>query len=264
MKLTRTKFLLLIAIAALLVSIPAIVSAQGVPPNRFYGRATIDGLSVQAGTKVEAFVNGRSAGSTTANNVSRFVLTVGQPAGGTSLTFEVGGNAASQTATWTQGRNTPLDLTASSTTTTTTTTPSTPRPRPANTVPPTIIRGEPGPIGPRGPIGPEGPPGPEGFPGPQGPQGIPGPQGFPGDAGAPGDTGPAGPPGPRGEAGPQGPSGSQGSQGVAGPTGSQGVQGPTGPAGSPGNFLIAIIALVVALLALLVAIGRWIWELQTG
>ncbi len=266
MNLTRTKFLLLIAVAALLVSIPAIVSAQGVPPNRFYGRATIDGLAVSAGTTVEAFVNGNSAGNTTANNLSRFVLTVSQPSGGTSLTFEVGGHEATQTANWTQGRNTPLDLTASSTSTTTTptTTTTTTISRPANTVPPTIIRGEPGPVGPRGPVGSAGPPGPEGAPGAQGPQGIQGPLGFPGDQGPPGDTGPAGPQGPRGESGIQGPVGGQGSQGVAGPAGSQGVQGPSGPAGSPGNFLIAIIALVVALLALLVAIGRWIWELQTG
>ena len=266
MNLTRTKFLLLIAVAALLVSIPAIVSAQGVPPNRFYGIASVDGLPVSAGTVIEAFVAGRSAGRIPATTGGSYILTVLQPSGGTALTFEVNGLAATQEAVWQQGARTLLSLTASSTSTATTpsTTTTTIRPRPANTVPPTIIRGDPGPVGPRGPVGPPGTPGPEGAPGAQGPQGIQGPLGFPGDQGPPGDTGPAGPQGPRGEAGIQGPVGGQGSQGVAGPAGSQGVQGPSGPAGSPGNFLIAIIALVVALLALLVAIGRWIWELQTG
>ncbi|VTJ69448.1 Hypothetical predicted protein [Marmota monax] len=134
----------------------------------------------------------------------------------------------------------------------------------------TILRGVPGPPGPRGlkgdvgmkgPLGgrgPKGDPGSLGPPGPQGPQGQPGepgpigergpggPRGFPGlkgskgsfgsggPRGQPGPKGDVGPPGPEGPPGSPGPSGPQGKPGIAGKTGSPGQRGAMGPKGEPG------------------------------
>ncbi|XP_059958582.1 scavenger receptor class A member 3 isoform X2 [Mesoplodon densirostris] len=134
----------------------------------------------------------------------------------------------------------------------------------------TILRGAPGPPGPRGlkgdvgvkgPVGsrgPKGDPGSLGPPGPQGPQGQPGDtgpvgergpvgqRGFPGlkgskgsfgtggPRGQPGPKGDVGPPGPEGPPGSPGPEGPQGKPGIAGKIGSPGQRGPTGPKGEPG------------------------------
>uniref|UniRef100_A0A8D2EC15 Scavenger receptor class A member 3 n=1 Tax=Theropithecus gelada TaxID=9565 RepID=A0A8D2EC15_THEGE len=134
----------------------------------------------------------------------------------------------------------------------------------------TILRGAPGPPGPRGlkgdmgvkgPVGgrgPKGDPGSLGPPGSQGPQGQPGeagpvgergpvgPRGFPGlkgskgsfgtggPRGQPGPKGDIGPPGPEGPPGSPGPSGPQGKPGIAGKTGSPGQRGAMGPKGEPG------------------------------
>ncbi|XP_051051448.1 scavenger receptor class A member 3 isoform X3 [Phodopus roborovskii] len=134
----------------------------------------------------------------------------------------------------------------------------------------TIIRGVPGPPGPRGlkgdagikgplgnrgpkgdsgslgPPGRQGPQGPPGEPGPVGERGPAGPQGFSGlkgskgsfgtggPRGQPGPKGDVGPPGPEGPPGSPGPSGPQGKPGISGKTGSPGQRGATGPKGEPG------------------------------
>ena len=271
MKLTRTKLLVLIAVVALMATVPAIVLAQ-TPPHEVFGRASIDGRAVAAGVSVTAHIDNREVlkVSTTTGGVYRIQLNPpsGQSYAGKEVTFRIDGNVAVEKITWTSGEAQLLNLNASATPATNTPTP-TRRiiSRSTNTPTPRLVQG---PVGPRGPAGADGAPGAEGPEGPVGPQGATGPQGPKGDvgpqgpAGPPGETGPMGAEGPRGEGGPQGYIGQSGPQGVAGPAGPAGVQGPAGPSGSDGNFLIAIIALVVALLALLVAIGRWIWELQTG
>ena len=271
MKLTRTPILLLITVAALLVSIPAIVSAQQgtVPPHQFAGRASIDGQVAPVGTTVQALTNGRVAVSAKVTPLSaagiNYILKVPQPTGGLAVTFTVNGHDANETATWKQGgTDYPFSLTASSTAV-----PPTQEapPTAAPTARPTVIRGATGPRGPEGPEGPQGPPGEPGAAGAPGPRGIPGADGAPGMDGAPGaqgERGADGAPGPQGEPGPQGPQGSQGLQGAAGPAGPQGTPGMQGAQGASGGFLIAIIALVVAFLALLTVIARWIWELQAS
>ena len=269
MKLTRTSFLVLIAVAALLVSIPAIVLAQGTDrPNRFSGNAYVDGQKAATGTLIEAVSGGKVVGTARVQMRSaeiNYILDVSRPSEGTDLTFRVAGSPAQETATWRDGEVIyPFNLNASSTAAP----PTQAAPTAAPTSRPTaVVRVQQGPRGEQGPPGEQGPrgeQGPQGPPGEQGPRGIPGADGAPGSDGAPGvqgERGADGAPGPRGETGIQGP---QGLQGAAGPAGSQGPQGFQGPEGSSGNFLIAIIALVVAFLALLVVVGRWIWELQAA
>ncbi len=269
MKLTRTKALLVLAIAAILVSIPAIVSAQELP-HTIFGLAYIDGRLAPENTNVQAFIDGNEVGDPfVVENPGVFFLVIPPSTTDAShsnktITFQVRGLVATQTTTWASAGNTrSFDLNVSTARATNTPTPTrtrtpTPTATPRRTVAsagPTIIQGPRGATGLRGEQGPQGVEGPSGEQGPQGVRGLEGP---------PGDQGPQGFEGPRGEQGPQGYLGQTGPQGVAGPAGSTGTQGPAGPPGSSGNFLIAIIALVISLLALLVAIGRWIWELQTG
>ena len=262
---TRTVFLVLVAVAALMASIPAIVSAQGVPPppNRFYGSVTIEGRSAPVGTTVAAWANGQQAAMVVTTTVGSYpVLEVDGLSPGTLVTFRVNGVEANETANWQQGTLSRLNLTASSTaapsTGTAPTEEPTARPPVRGATGPRGLQGEPGPQGEQGE---QGPPGPEGS---QGLRGIPGADGAPGADGSPGVAGPQGEPGPRGPQGEAGSQGLQGAPGAAGPAGPQGNQGPTGPTGSSGNFLIAIIALAVAALALLVTIARWIWDIQGG
>ena len=279
MKQVRTKFLLLTAFAVLLMTLPAIALAQQSPPHQFFGIARIDGRLAPTGTTVVAMVGTQRAAQGTVSDEGRGSFSLQIPSGGAfgnqPITFQVNGNLARATTTsgspWSKSFSSGgldiVNLSSSSTGTA-----STPTPRPTarvtrNTPTPVVMEGPPGPAGPtgpRGPMGPAGPAGPRGELGDTGLTGPQGPKGDPGPVGPPGDTGPPGPEGPRGDPGQQGYIGQTGPQGVAGPVGSAGVQGPAGPAGSSGSFLVAIIALVVALLSLLVAIGRWIWELQTG
>ena len=275
MKLTRSRLLLLLTFAALLVIFPALVYGQAPPPppHQFVGKAYVDGSVVAAGVLVEAIIDGATVRQVRTAAGGSYSLQLGQPSGrvytGKQVSFKVDGNAVSQNVTWTSGEAQILDLRASSTTTT----PSTRAPIRVNTpvvrntAVPAQARGPQGPVGPIGPEGPQGSQGLQGDPGPQGDAGFPGPKGDQGLVGPPGERGPQGESGSRGEPGPQGYIGQTGQQGISGPSGSQGVQGPEGDTGTPGSsgaFLIAMIGLIVALLALLVAIGRWIWELQTG
>lgn len=267
MKLTRTSILVLIAVAALLGSIPAVVLAQADRPSRFSGNAFIDGQKAAEGTLIEAIADGKVVGTATvltrAPNIN-YILDASRPSGGSmELTFRVGGHSAQETATWQDGRVTyPFNLLASRTPVTPTPTPTTSVIRPTSA--PIVVRGPQGPAGPEGPAGPPGETGPAGPPGPRGIPGADGAPGADGGQGLPGEPGADGAPGPRGETGAQGPQGAQGQQGNVGPTGPQGAQGLQGAQGPSDGFWISIIAVVVAFLALLVVVGRWIWELQTS
>ena len=116
MKLTRTSFLVLIAVVALLVSIPAIVSASSVPPHKFYGTAYIDGQPAPEGTLVVASISDERVGETMADATGNYVLTTMGDSSyqGQVVTFRVNGQYARETAIWLQGARTELDLNASS------------------------------------------------------------------------------------------------------------------------------------------------------
>jgi hypothetical protein len=93
-------------------------TAQPLPPNRFFGRATLDGQPA-AGAAIAALIGGTTCGSTTADGAGNYrldVLSSGERPGcgtdGATVSFTVAGVRASQTGTWRQGEFTPLDLTA--------------------------------------------------------------------------------------------------------------------------------------------------------
>ncbi|XP_020495602.1 scavenger receptor class A member 3 [Labrus bergylta] len=108
-------------------------------------------------------------------------------------------------------------------------------------------KGDRGPIGSRGSAGEKGSLGPKGVTGETGPagnrgavgsKGAKGAQGLPGPRGERGQKGDMGPPGADGGPGPRGPAGIQGQAGqpgIIGPTGPRGKPGPVGPPGPPGT-----------------------------
>ena len=89
---------------ALQPGIPGIASAQPVAPHRFNGQASIDGQAARAGVEVAAFVDGqRVASATVTDDSGAYTLLVDQPSGNRTITFQVNGLNARETATWTQG-----------------------------------------------------------------------------------------------------------------------------------------------------------------
>ena len=110
---------------------------------------------------------------------------------GKTVTFTIGGIPANETALWTQGDVTQLNLTASPTQAA-----PVPQATTAATATPVLVVGEKGDAGPSGP---------------QGSQGVQGPSGPPGVGGPPGSAGVAGPTGSQGLIGPGGDPGSKGS-----------------------------------------------------
>ncbi|KAM3602584.1 uncharacterized protein V6R79_006851 [Siganus canaliculatus] len=111
----------------------------------------------------------------------------------------------------------------------------------------TIVKGIPGPPGPKGNRGESGSRGPVGLTGSKGDRGPVGGRGVAGEKGSLGSKGVVGEPGPSGNRGPggikgakgslgsPGPRGERGQKGDMGPSGTDGVSGPTGPPGIQGQ-----------------------------
>ena len=235
-KIPRTKILITVAVVAFLFLMPSSASAQGVIPHAFLGLATINGSPAADGTVVAALIDGRQVTAKSVSGGSYPVLLV-EPANdsfvGKIVTFTIGGIPANETALWTQGEVTQLDLSATPSLLAPTATP-VPAPTatlvPAPTPTPVIVVGE------------KGEPGQRGAQGSQGSQGVQGPSGPPGVGGPPGSAGAAGP------------------AGVAGPTGSQGLTGPEGEHGDKGSSLFGILAFVFAIIAFLGTFGGMFWR----
>jgi hypothetical protein len=204
---TKARVLALLVGVVLLLALPAVASAQSVPPHVFIGTVFVNGLPANQGTVLIANVGGVEAGRTTVGSQGKYGPLLVNQGSGTAVTFIVGTLTAAQTATWEQGGGSVLDLTASSFTLPT-----------------------PGPGG----SGTEGEKGDKGDTGERGPQGPAGPKGDTGDTGA----GSQGEPGATGPAGPAGPTGAAGAVGPAGPSG--------GGALSIVALIIAIVALIAA------------------
>jgi Collagen triple helix repeat (20 copies) len=188
---TKLRFLALLTVLALVLALPAVASAQQVPPHVFHGTVTVNGLRAPVGTEVIALAGGQPVATGTVDQNGEYTLLVPQSEG--EITFQVGTLEAAETSNWEQGGADIVNLTASS-------------------------FAQPGPDGPGATPAP-------GVQGPAGPRGEPGPAGEAGPAGPPGPAGEAGPPGPQGPAGPPGPPGPQGSSGSTGIFGILGLIG---------------------------------------
>jgi hypothetical protein len=138
----------LVAVVALLLasfatSLQSAEAQPPSPPNRFFGSVTLDGAPAAGGTVVTATIGGVECGSTSVavGETYAYVLDVvsdGEISGcgtaGASISFLVGGNSADQSATYTSGDFTQLDLTATSAAPT-----PPPPPPPAETATPEIV-----------------------------------------------------------------------------------------------------------------------------
>jgi len=115
---TKLRLLALLTVVLLAVALlPALVSAQPLPPCRIHGTAMVDGVSVADGTVITATIDGdtyTSKPTPSAYGASTYLVEIAQPEGksyaGKTVTFMIGSDTASQTATWTQGDNITLDL----------------------------------------------------------------------------------------------------------------------------------------------------------
>ena len=104
--------ILTIAVAALLLSITAIVSAQPVPPHKFYGTAYVNGQSAPEGSIVAAFIGDEKVGEAMVDSAGNYSLTTmgSLEYSGRAVTFRVTGRAATETVTWMQAGITQVDL----------------------------------------------------------------------------------------------------------------------------------------------------------
>ena len=181
----KFKILALLAVMAILWTIPVMAFAQEVPPAIVIGKATNNGVPVASGTTVSALVNGADVGSAKTSADGKFTVTA-KGVKGDTLTFKIGDAVASETADLADnGEILKMDLSVGS-------------------------------------GGSSGATGSTGATGKAGPAGAQGPAGAKGDTGAAGAAGPAGA---AGAAGPQGPAGPAGAQGPAGAAGSGGGMG---------------------------------------
>ena len=241
---TKTKFLALFSVLALLLTIPAVAFAQS-PPAIFVGNVMIDidGEMAPApdGTTVTAEVDGEDV-ATAMTMDGEYNLTIADGSDGMMVMFMIGDAMAMEEGSWMQGVQ-KLDL--SPVTGMMPGEEETPMPPEETEVPPSMV-------------GPQGEQGERGLPGPQGDMGPEGPQGDQGDTGAQGDQGDTGAQGPQGDAGAPGAKGADGTAGAAGETGAQGAAGAAGAAGDDASSVLGIVALILAIIAIVGAGGAFL------
>ena len=267
---TKTRFLALLSVLALLAAMPlaSVFAQQPVPPQKYYGMVMVNGEAPPEGTTVMAFVEQEvmegdqtmtkmvEIGMTkTTDAMGNYVLTTDDDSmlQGMEVMFSImlmgmedsqdampytmmdGEKMMVDSVMWMQGDASQLNLEVGK----------------------SIVRPD-GTTGPAPVVGPRGPQG------PQGPQGEPGPAGEDGHDGARGPAGPAGPAGADGSDGSdgaRGATGAAGSDGADGSDGAQGPQGPAGPAGAAGadggGGAIAWVALIIAIVGVLAAGGAF-------
>ena len=178
----KFKILALLAVMAILWTIPVMAFAQEVPPAIVIGKATNNGVPVATGTTVSALVDGADVVSAKTSADGKFTVTA-KGVKGDTLTFKIGDGAANETADLADnGEILKMDLSVGTSAS-------------------------------AGSDGAKGATGATGKAGAQGPAGAAGAAGAQGPAGA---AGAAGPQGPAGAAGAQGPAGAAGSGGGMG------------------------------------------------
>ena len=98
----KPRLILVLAVMALVIAIPSMVSAQPLPSHVLVGTAMIDGSSAPDGAVVTAWINGAEVKSTTVSD-GHYALVVDKPEEGSLISFKVDGNDAPEITTWTQG-----------------------------------------------------------------------------------------------------------------------------------------------------------------
>jgi len=109
----KVRFLALLSVLALLLALPAIVSAQSVPPHLFIGTATVNGLNAPAGTVITAMIGGEAKGSVKVGSNGTYTKLLVSSGSGSDISFTLDTLTADETATWEQGGSTVLALNAS-------------------------------------------------------------------------------------------------------------------------------------------------------
>ncbi len=187
---TKMRVLALLAVMVMMLMVPAVASAQQVPPHVFTGTVTVNGIFAPPGTTVSAVIDGVQQGSVSTGAGGSYILRVNQGSG-TDISFMVDTLNAKQTASWEQGGAELLDLTAG-------------------------FVSEESIVGPKGDKGDTGAKGAKGDAGAGGARGQVGPAGPAGPAGGDGNDGAAGADGAAGQAGARGSDGAQGAAGGSG------------------------------------------------
>jgi hypothetical protein len=181
----KVRILALLSVLALLLTLPAIASAQSVPPHIFIGSATVNGLNAPSGTVITAMIGGDAKGSVNVGSNGAYGPLHVASGSGSEITFVLDSLTASETATWEQGGASVLALNASV----------------------GGGAGESGAAGSAGSAGKAGANGKDGADGTNGSDGANGADGTNGKAGADGSNGKDGADGKAGAAGPAGPAG---------------------------------------------------------
>jgi len=109
----KVRFLALLSVLALLLTLPAIVSAQSVPPHLFIGTATVNGLNAPSGTVITAMIGGEAKGSVKVGSNGAYTRLLVSSGSGSEISFVLDSLTADETATWEQGGSTVLALNAS-------------------------------------------------------------------------------------------------------------------------------------------------------
>jgi hypothetical protein len=113
---SKLRFLVLLAALALMLSLPAVASAQTeiLPPHVFVGTALINGKSAPEGTEIIALINGEVRGSTTMGPDGFYQPLSVEGSEGDLIHFRVGLYTADQVFFWKEGGADILHLTARS------------------------------------------------------------------------------------------------------------------------------------------------------
>ena len=109
----KVRFLALLSVLVLLLTLPAIASAQSVPPHLFIGTATVNGLIAPSGTVITAMIGGEAKGSVKVGSNGTYTRLLVDSGTGSEISFVLDSLTASETATWEQGGSTVLALNAS-------------------------------------------------------------------------------------------------------------------------------------------------------
>jgi hypothetical protein len=112
----KLRFLVLLAVLALMLSFPAVVLAEVTqPPQVFVGPARINGKPALPGTKVTAVINGTEKASTVVVRPDgAYEALVVEQSNGSVITFRIGTLTAEESAIWRPGGGYVLHLSASS------------------------------------------------------------------------------------------------------------------------------------------------------